>query len=60
MKPGVIDKKLVAAVNDLRDLRNAVAHGAYNPTPGEALSFEETARRLGETFKMIATLDHSA
>jgi hypothetical protein len=42
----VVNTEFVKAVYDLRDLRNSVAHGQSNPTPGEALAYAESAQEL--------------
>ena len=42
----VLGADFVAAVRGLNNLRNAVAHGKHNPTPGEAVTFSETANEL--------------
>jgi len=39
--PGAID-----TVMELRNLRNAVAHGRHSPTAGEALTYADTAHEL--------------
>lgn len=43
---GKLSSSYVAAVQDLRRLRNAVAHGQHNPTPGEAIAYVETTGKL--------------
>jgi hypothetical protein len=45
-KLGKLSPSYVAAVQDLRRLRNAVAHGQHNPTPGEAIAYVETTGKL--------------
>ena len=42
----VIGSELVETVSRLRELRNKVAHGKHEPTGGEALSYQESAREL--------------
>lgn len=41
-----VDASFVNAVQELRDLRNNVAHGQHNPTAGEAVTYLESAREL--------------
>jgi hypothetical protein len=40
---GPLTKSTTNAIHSLRDLRNQVAHGQHNPTPGEALAYAELA-----------------
>jgi hypothetical protein len=42
----LVNDEFVKAVSELRDLRNRVAHGAHNPTPGEAVAYAESAQVL--------------
>jgi hypothetical protein len=42
------------AVRALRDLRNRVAHGQANPTPGEAVAYAESAAELSRESRIIA------
>lgn len=42
----VVNQDFVTSVNRLRDLRNQVAHGESNPTPGEAVAYVESAQLL--------------
>lgn len=42
------------AVRALRDLRNRVAHGKANPTPGEAITYAESAAELAGAAKVMA------
>ncbi len=42
------------AVRALRDLRNRVSHGQANPTPGEAITFAESAAELASAAKVMA------
>jgi hypothetical protein len=53
LQANVVSTDLGAAMNELRDLRNAVAHGAHNPTPGEALTIVESARKCREAVETI-------
>jgi hypothetical protein len=45
-KSGHINESFPTAVLELLDLRNNVAHGQHNPTPGEAVTYVESVRRL--------------
>lgn len=42
----VVPPEYVTAIRELRDLRNRVAHGQHNPTPGEAVAFAESVTGL--------------
>jgi len=42
-----VDTSFADAVRELRGLRNDVAHGQHNPTAGEAVTYQESARDLG-------------
>ena len=46
-KSEIVNDEFVTAATELRLLRNKVAHGQHNPTPGEALAYAESARSLG-------------
>lgn len=48
--PGEFNK----AASELHDLRNRVAHGQNNPTPGEACAYAESAQRLSVVAKASA------
>ena len=50
----LINPEFVTAVTELRDLRNKVAHGEHNPTPGEAAAYAESAQVLSATALMMA------
>ena len=41
-----VNDEFVQAVDELRNLRNRVAHGQHKPTPGEAVTYAETANEL--------------
>lgn len=45
-RDGVIGSGLVETISRLYELRNAVAHGKHEPTAGEALSYQESAKEL--------------
>jgi hypothetical protein len=45
-KGGMMTPSYIEAVQDVRRLRNAVAHGQHNPTPGEAIAYVETISKL--------------
>ncbi|WP_157109398.1 hypothetical protein [Cryobacterium arcticum] len=55
-----IDPSAIDTVIELRNLRNAVAHGRHSPTDGEALAYAETAHELGAylNFMMNHNLTH--
>jgi hypothetical protein len=42
----LVSPQFVSAASELRDLRNRVAHGMHNPTPGEAVAYAESANSL--------------
>jgi hypothetical protein len=42
----IAPREYVTAVRELRDLRNRVAHGLHNPTPGEAVAFAQSVSAL--------------
>lgn len=42
----LVTEDFAKAVRELRDLRNQVAHGQSNPTPGEAAAYAESAQVL--------------
>jgi hypothetical protein len=43
---GTANRQYIAAVQELRAMRNAVAHGAHVPTPGEAVTYVRLADEL--------------
>lgn len=55
-KRDLVTKEFVLAVNDLRNLRNRVAHGLHNPTAGEAVAFVEAADDLSRAAVAFANL----
>ena len=54
-KQGLVDDKFVTAVRELRDLRNLVAHGRHNPTPGEAVAYADSVQTLATTARLRAS-----
>lgn len=42
----VAPREYVTAIRELRDLRNRVAHGQHNPTPGEAVAYAQSVAGL--------------
>jgi hypothetical protein len=56
MKENVLPKALGPVLNDLRKLRNEVAHGAHSPTDGEALTYVHTATDVVGVLNSIADL----
>ncbi|MFE9232844.1 hypothetical protein [Cellulosimicrobium funkei] len=42
----IVNHQYVAAVSDLRAMRNAIAHGEHVPTPGEAVTYVQLAEEL--------------
>jgi len=42
----LITREFAKATLELRDLRNRVAHGRHNPTPGEAVAYAESVQKL--------------
>jgi hypothetical protein len=55
-KRELLTADLVNAVNDLRNLRNQVAHGQSNPTPGEAVAYADSAQVLAVVARNVADL----
>jgi hypothetical protein len=51
---GYVSKELIAAVEQLQRLRNAVAHGEHDPTPGEASAYVEQARQLNTLVQILS------
>jgi hypothetical protein len=43
---GVVNESFSNAVRELFDLRNQIAHGKNDPTPGEAIAYAKSARQL--------------
>jgi hypothetical protein len=54
---GVMSETFERAIRELRDLRNHVAHGQHNPTPGEAVAYVETASELSRAMRVLADLE---
>jgi hypothetical protein len=50
----LVSPDFVKAVYELRELRNKVAHGQHNPTPGEAVAYAESAQALAATARVRA------
>jgi hypothetical protein len=50
----VASREYFTALRALRDLRNRVAHGHANPTPGEAVAYAESAAELAKESRIIA------
>lgn len=50
----LVSRDFVDAVTELRDLRNRVAHGQSNPTPGEAVAYAESVEALAFVAKRLA------
>jgi hypothetical protein len=53
-KKRIASPEYFTAVRSLRDLRNRVAHGQANPTPGEAITYAESASELASAAKVMA------
>jgi hypothetical protein len=53
-KAGYVSEELIAAVEQLQRLRNAVAHGEHDPTPGEASAYVEQARQLNTLVQLLS------
>jgi hypothetical protein len=54
----LVNEDFLRAAEELRHLRNRVAHGQHNPSSGEALAYAESAedlRRVAHTLANIAT-----
>ena len=49
-----VNTSFANAVRELRGLRNDVAHGQHNPTAGEAVTYQESARELGSIAGLAA------
>ncbi|MFI5849118.1 hypothetical protein ACIA8B_24110 [Micromonospora chalcea] len=52
----VVNAAYVRAVDDLRALRNQVAHGQHNPTAGEAIAYADSAEELVRAAQVLADL----
>ena len=55
-KNGVVNENFVSAVNQLRLLRNDVAHGQHNPSAGEAVAYVESAEELTRAARVLANM----
>lgn len=53
-RAGFVSTETAVAVRELRELRNKVAHGQHNPTPGEAVAYAEAAQRLSTIMEATA------
>lgn len=53
---GLINDTFVESANQLRELRNDVAHGNHVPTPGEALAYESAALELSRAIETLGRL----
>ncbi|TCO33127.1 hypothetical protein EV652_103126 [Kribbella steppae] len=51
---GVVDDDLVTVVEELKDLRDQVAHGYHKPTAGEALTYATSATSLRQSIDFLA------
>lgn len=49
----VASPEYFTAVRTLRDLRNRVAHGQANPTPGGAVAYAESAAELAKAVRIM-------
>jgi hypothetical protein len=52
----VVNKALSRAVDDLRELRNRVAHGRHNPSSGEAVAYVESTKELSRAAHILASV----
>lgn len=55
-RAGTVNDLFVETVNELRQLRNAVAHARETPTPGSAIAYAEQARELRVACRALAQL----
>jgi len=53
-KSKFVKDDFLRAVAELRELRNRVAHGQHNPSPGEALAYAESAEELRRAAHALA------
>lgn len=56
-RKGILPYGALSALNDLRQLRNRVAHGSHEPTVGEAITYVETAHELSEFLNRLVALE---
>ena len=54
LRAGLLNDEFVKAARELFELRNSVAHGKNNPTPGEAVAYAESAQVLAATARIMA------
>lgn len=55
-RAGVVNDLFVETANELRRLRNAVAHAKETPTPGAAIAYADQARELQAACRALAQL----
>jgi hypothetical protein len=55
----IVPGSILPALSDLRGLRNAVAHGVHEPTPGEAYAYTSMARKVGNILEGISGIEGS-
>lgn len=55
-RAGVVNDLFVETANELRQLRNAVAHAKEIPTPGSAIAYADQARELQAACRALAQL----
>lgn len=53
---GGVGPEFFRAFAELRDLRNRVAHGRHNPTPGEAVTYAQSVQVLARVARRAAQL----
>jgi hypothetical protein len=51
---GVVDDDLVTLVEELKGLRDQVAHGFHRPTAGETLTYATSASSLRQSLDFLA------
>lgn len=56
-RAGIVNDRFVQAVEELRQLRNKVAHGQHNPSPGEAVAYVASARELSRAAETLSALE---
>lgn len=55
-RAGIVNDLFVETANELRRLRNAVAHARETPTPGSAIAYADQARELQAACRALAQL----
>ena len=55
-RAGIVNDLFVETANELRELRNAVAHAKETPTPGSAIAYADQARELQVACRALAQL----